>query len=824
MMRIIVGIVMLGVALFGGPAAATNYYVSTTGSDSNAGTLASPFLTIQKAATIATAGSNVYVRGGTYRETVTMAKSGSALSPISFQPYNNEQVTVTGLNTVSGGWSTYSGSTYQNTTPTYQNTTVGATSQLFVNGNMMIEARSTNSGYLNPLRRTYNTVGTVSIQSPSTGPSTISSSSLNNPSDGTWNGAKMAVLGGYGWVTNTESITSQTGNTVSFGTHFSNNCAYEPTAGNKFYLYGSTAAVDSAKEYYYDGTAQKLYLNSAVNPNTQTVEVRKRELGFDLGSQSYISVSGFRFKAANVNVAGNHNTINNCQILYPTPFNDDGHWTRNGGVTISGNNNTVSNSEIGYSWTSGLTVSGSSNTVSNNVVHDVNWFGSDSSAIDISGWNNDTATSNNTVTQNTMYNTGRSGLVHRYATGAAITHNDISRYGALTSDLGGTYCYETDGSGTSLAYNKIHDTRSFGACGVYMDGGSSNFSIHHNVFSQGSNGAGSIGAGVVLNYPANINMNVYNNTAWNVVNSGVCVGNNSQNTNVNMYNNLSNGSISGGTSMGTNITTTTDKFTNSAAGDFTLKSTSSAINAGTVIPGITDGSIGTPDVGAYEYGAAAWTAGASFKTWLAGNQVAATLSDAASVTSGGVRTTAGSLVAGRTGAESSTNNRAFLKFALPRITGQISSAVLRLYENTAPTDASGGVSLYTVNSTWTSGSVAYGQGVTATGTSFYDPANLDLYTDIDVTSIVQGWINNPSTNYGFSLRNDSEMTSDLAKYFDGLYGVTAPQLIITAPEPSVLAMLASLSVVGVGVLAWRKRKWLSETMRRRVLRNETMAS
>lgn len=797
------GVIALIVVLFAGQAGAANYYVSTAGSDSNAGTLASPFLTIQKAATIATAGSNVYVRGGTYRETVTMAKSGSALAPISFQPYRNELVTVTGLNAVSGGWSTYSGSTYQNTT-------VGATSQLFVNGNMMIEARSTNSGYINPLRRTYNTVDAASIQSPPTA-STITSSSLNSPSNGTWSGAKMAVLGGYGWVTNPESITSQTGNTVSFAAHLTD-YAYAPKAGNKFYLYGSTAAVDSAKEYYYDKTAQKLYLNSTVNPNTQTVEVRKRELGFDLGTQSYINVSGFRFKAANVSVTGNHNTISNCQILYPTPFNDDGHWTRNGGVTISGNNNTVSNSEIGYSWTSGLTVSGSSNIVSNNVVHDVNWFGSDSSAIDIS-W-----TSNNTVTQNTMYNTGRSGLVHRKATGAAITHNDISRYGALTSDLGGTYCYETDGSGTSLAYNKIHDARSFGTCGVYMDGGSSNFSIHHNVFWQESSAAGNIGAGVFLNYPANTNMNVDNNTAWNVVNSGVCVGNDSQNTNVNMYNNLSNGSITGGTSMGTNITTTTDRFTNSAAGDFTLKSTSSAINAGRVISGITDGYFGTaPDVGAYEYGGTTWTAGASFKTWLARNQVAATLSDAATVTYDGVRTTTGSLIAGRTGTTASSNNRSFFKFGISGVTGKISSAVLRLYENTAPTSASGGVSLYTVNSTWTSGSVTYGQGVTATGISFYDSSNLDLYTDIDVTAIVQGWITNPSTNYGFSLRNDSETTSYLAKYFDGLYGVTASQLIITAPEPSVLTMLASLSVVGIGVVARRA------TTRRRVLRNETAA-
>ncbi len=44
--------------------------------------------------------------------------------------------------------------------------------------------------------------------------------------------------------------------------------------------------------------------------------------------------------------------------------------------------------------------------------------------------------------------------------------------------------------------------------------------------------------------------------------------------------------------------------------DFRLATNSPAINAGLVIPGVTDGSVGVPDVGAYEFGGVAWTAGA----------------------------------------------------------------------------------------------------------------------------------------------------------------------------------------------------------------------
>src|SRR5262245_46786093 len=47
-------------------AGAADYYVATTGSDSNPGTLAQPFATLQRAHTAVTAGDTVYIRGGTY--------------------------------------------------------------------------------------------------------------------------------------------------------------------------------------------------------------------------------------------------------------------------------------------------------------------------------------------------------------------------------------------------------------------------------------------------------------------------------------------------------------------------------------------------------------------------------------------------------------------------------------------------------------------------------------------------------------------------------------------------------------------------------------
>ena len=61
------------------------YYVAKTGSDSNPGTLAQPWLTIQKAANTVAAGDTVIVTAGIYAERVMVSSSGASGSPIVFQ-------------------------------------------------------------------------------------------------------------------------------------------------------------------------------------------------------------------------------------------------------------------------------------------------------------------------------------------------------------------------------------------------------------------------------------------------------------------------------------------------------------------------------------------------------------------------------------------------------------------------------------------------------------------------------------------------------------------------------------------------------------------
>ena len=82
------------------------YYVSTGGNDTNAGTLAAPWRTIQHAANTVKAGDTVQVEGGTYNEIVTMKTSGNATAGyITFTNYAGQTAILdgTGLSVGSSG-------------------------------------------------------------------------------------------------------------------------------------------------------------------------------------------------------------------------------------------------------------------------------------------------------------------------------------------------------------------------------------------------------------------------------------------------------------------------------------------------------------------------------------------------------------------------------------------------------------------------------------------------------------------------------------------------------------------------------------------------
>jgi len=108
-LRFLAGLVVVGGLLCvpRAVAAANTYYVATTGSDANAGTMAAPFASWAKAQSVVSAGDTVYFRAGRYRFTdatatcggstsatvnaVVLNKSGTSGNPINYFAYPGER-------------------------------------------------------------------------------------------------------------------------------------------------------------------------------------------------------------------------------------------------------------------------------------------------------------------------------------------------------------------------------------------------------------------------------------------------------------------------------------------------------------------------------------------------------------------------------------------------------------------------------------------------------------------------------------------------------------------------------------------------------------
>ena len=76
--------------------AGRSFYVAPSGSDANRGTFASPFRTIQHAASLAASGDTVLVRGGVYNELVALPRAGTAQAIITLTAYPGETPVIDG--------------------------------------------------------------------------------------------------------------------------------------------------------------------------------------------------------------------------------------------------------------------------------------------------------------------------------------------------------------------------------------------------------------------------------------------------------------------------------------------------------------------------------------------------------------------------------------------------------------------------------------------------------------------------------------------------------------------------------------------------------
>ena len=78
------------------PSTGQTFYVATTGSDANAGTLQAPWRTVQHAFDVLQPGQRALVRAGTYAESLDVDRAGTAAAPITVENYPGERPIVNG--------------------------------------------------------------------------------------------------------------------------------------------------------------------------------------------------------------------------------------------------------------------------------------------------------------------------------------------------------------------------------------------------------------------------------------------------------------------------------------------------------------------------------------------------------------------------------------------------------------------------------------------------------------------------------------------------------------------------------------------------------
>jgi hypothetical protein len=574
-------ILFFAAALVALQARATAYYVSKSGSDSNSGTSTnSPYLTIQKAAGLMNAGDTCYIFSGVYREIVAPSNSGTSASPITFTAYPGETPIVSGADLLTLSWSVYSNSIYQATT-------TKSFRQLFADGVMMNEARWPNA------------VVDDLVHAPRSAPS---SCTLTNLVDAAlpnldFTGATLHIFpnefSNQGYTANTRPITGW--DPVAKKISWSANIYNSGAAGTLYYVYGALSLLDIATEWYLDIPNNKLYLwcPDGASPANHVIEIKMRNNAFTLDNRSYVVVSGIYVFGAGISMINTTScTVDDCSLEY-VQHNTTADWTVGVPIAnqVSGTGSVWKNSTIKFSSQDAIRCSGLNEVVSNCVIQQVDYYpGTYYACVTAFGPGSGTKIVNNTLAYSGRYCVGSS------AHSVEIAYNDLGFGDLLTSDGGAEYVYvgDNDGSGTTIHNNLAHNSWA----GVYVDGRQNDYLVYRNVCYSNY-------IGMLFNAAAGnqiINNTSVSNISKDLLLNGPC-------TNFTLFNN-----IWRTTQINhTGLTESNNGWYPPLGTNYMPQEGSGAIDGGIVVPPYTDGYVGAaPDVGAYEVGAANWTAGAGF--------------------------------------------------------------------------------------------------------------------------------------------------------------------------------------------------------------------
>lgn len=260
------------------------YYVSSLGNDvTNDGlSPASPWKTIAKLnATTFQAGDSILFRSGdVFRGEILANQSGTAGASITYSSYGQGAKPVINGSQVITNWSLYQGNIY---VADYASS-LSSLNNFFINGvsqqiGRYPNADATNQGYLR-------------IQS-GIGNNVLTDNTLSGQD---WTGATAVVRVNL-FLLNKPVIQSHVGNTLTFASPALGN--YKVNAGYGYFIQNHLLTLDQQGEWYYDRTAQKIYLYSNVDPNQLLTEAPASSTCFFASGKSNLSLQQLTFTQSN---------------------------------------------------------------------------------------------------------------------------------------------------------------------------------------------------------------------------------------------------------------------------------------------------------------------------------------------------------------------------------------------------------------------------------------------------------------------------------------------------------------------------------------------
>lgn len=532
------------ILLFAASASAQEWFVDQrTGNDAADGrSLGTAFRTIGRGAGAAQPGDTVSIRAGTYRETVTPPRSGTAGARIVFQAYQDEVVTISGTERL-GGWTRDSGSVYRTALPRdafsraipgngvdlYDPEVLNYADQVFCDGRMLLLARWPNDPALDPshppkrlaqrgVRTRTGTWTTYTIVDSGIAPpatACVGAEIMVQPSDDHW----AWLFSGHVVAKDATGLTLKTRNEVGLSDE-----------RWRYILSNTRGLLDSPGEWFHDKLAGQLYLwaPDGADPGAR-IEVKRRIFGFDLTDRSHITIRGLSFFACTIttdrlsggdnigyDAAGvvrypwrgrdflapsSHVALERLHLAYPTHFTDvSGHlaeqWGMSSGIVLAGSDHLLRDSTVRWSAGAAVGMSGPRCRVLNNRFEDTNYAAVNVGAVVAKrGMNLELAHS-------TIRRTGKHGVTypdynhpdpsvdtHGVSSGNRFHHNDISDFAIQDGDSGAFYGGGNAGW-TRFDHNWLHDAHpnidgrvgagNFIATGVYLDN-SSHAQVDHNL-------------------------------------------------------------------------------------------------------------------------------------------------------------------------------------------------------------------------------------------------------------------------------------------------------------------------------------------------------